>query len=98
MLRTSANSPGAVPRLPQDFTNLPSLSNLAMRALPAPSATKILPAASHATSVRSEERRVGKECRSRGEAHYYKKKVMLELVQPCIKTFPNSLGATLQAP
>jgi len=35
---------------PQDFTDLPSLSKLAMRALPPPSATKdILPSASEAT-------------------------------------------------
>ena len=36
-------SPGAVPFLPHDLINFPSLSNLAIRAFPAPSATKILP-------------------------------------------------------
>ena len=53
------NSPGAVPFLPQDFTNLPSLSNFATRALPRPSATNMFPAASQATSVGRSNRSVG---------------------------------------
>ena len=51
MLSTLANWPGAVPLWPHDFTNTPSFENLATRALPRPSATKMLPCASHATSV-----------------------------------------------
>ena len=51
MLSTLANWPGAVPFWPHDFTNTPSFENLATRALPRPSATKMLPCASHATSV-----------------------------------------------
>jgi len=37
--------------LPHDLTNTPSFENFATRALPRPSATKMLPCASHATSV-----------------------------------------------
>ena len=33
-----AQAPGSLPREPHDLTNLPPLSNLAMRALPNPSA------------------------------------------------------------
>src|SRR2546429_5872098 len=45
------NWPGAVPLEPQDFMNFPFLSNFATLELPYPSETKILPAASQATSV-----------------------------------------------
>src|SRR3954471_9715582 len=51
MLLTVANSPLAVPRCPHDFTKVPSFVNFAIRELPSPSATKMLPCASHATSV-----------------------------------------------
>src|SRR6266404_5036682 len=49
--RTVPNRPGPVPLEPHDLMNTPLLLNLATRALPTPSATKILPAVSHATSV-----------------------------------------------
>src|SRR5688500_7380389 len=45
------NWPGSAPVAPQDFANRPVLSNLATRAFVYPSETKMLPAASQATSV-----------------------------------------------
>src|SRR5260370_1163313 len=46
----TSNWPGSVPLTPHDLMNTPFLSNLAMREFREPSATKISPAASQATS------------------------------------------------